>query len=161
MGPTPPEDSAGELEIGRVGRAHGLAGEVRVRLWSEASRLAPGSELSTDRGPLTVKAARPHQDHFLVTFEGIAGREGAEALRGLLLRAAPIEVPGTLWVHELVGATVVSRAGEELGVVDAVEANPASDLLVLEGGGLVPLRFVVSHEPGKRVVVEVPEGLLD
>jgi hypothetical protein len=45
--------------------------------------------------------------------------------------------------------------------VTAVEANPASDLLVLDGGGLVPLCFVVDHVPGSRVVVRVPDGLLD
>ena len=78
-----------------------------------------------------------------------------------MLRARPIERPGTLWVHELVGATVESSDGRELGVVAAVEANPASDLLVLADGGLVPLRFVVSHEPGQRVVVDVPDGLFD
>ena len=84
-----------------------------------------------------------------------------QELRGLMLRARPIERPGTLWVHELVGATVESSDGRELGVVAAVEANPASDLLVLADGGLVPLRFVVSHEPGQRVVVDVPDGLFD
>ena len=51
-------------------------------------------------------------------------------------------------------------AGRSLGHVTAVEANPASDLLVLEGGGLVPLRFVVDHGPD-RVVVDVPDGLLE
>ncbi len=48
-----------------------------------------------------------------------------------------------------------------LGTVESVEANPASDLLVLDGGALIPLRFVVEHEPGVRVTVEVPDGLLD
>jgi 16S rRNA processing protein RimM len=161
VGPTPPGDEPGELEVGRIGKAHGLAGEVRVELWTEDSRLAPGSMLSSDRGPLTVVSSRPHQDRHLVRFQGVSDREGAEALRGLMLRARPIERPGTLWVHELVGATVESSDGRELGVVAAVEANPASDLLVLADGGLVPLRFVVSHEPGQRVVVDVPDGLFD
>ena len=161
MGPTPPGDEPLELEVGRIGKAHGLAGEVRVELWTEDSRLAPGSVLSSDRGPLSVVSSRPHQDRHLVRFQGVVDREGAEALRGLMLRARPIERPGTLWVHELVGATVESSDGRELGVVAAVEANPASDLLVLADGGLVPLRFVVSHEPGQRVVVDVPDGLFD
>lgn len=161
MGPAPPGDEPGELEVGRIGKAHGLAGEVRVELWTEDSRLAPGSVLSSDRGPLSVVSSRPHQDRHLVRFQGVVDREGAEALRGLMLRARPIERPGTLWVHELVGATVESSDGRELGVVAAVEANPASDLLVLADGGLVPLRFVVSHEPGQRVVVDVPDGLFD
>ena len=161
MGPTPPRDEPGQLEVGRIGKAHGLSGEVRVDLWSEASRLQPGSVLTTDRGPLTVVGSRPHQDRHLVRFEGVGDREGAEALRGLVLRARPIERPGTLWVHELVGAAVASSDGRELGVVAAVEANPASDLLVLSDGGLVPVRFVVSHRPGERVIVDIPDGLLD
>jgi len=153
---------ADELEVGRIGRAHGLAGEVRVELWSdEESRLAPGSVLRTARGPLTVAAARRHQRHYLVRFREVADRTGAEALRGLALTAPPVERPGTLWVHELIGAIVVDVNGRELGRVEAVEANPASDLLVLTSGGLVPLRFVVSHEPGARVVVDVPPGLLE
>jgi len=159
--PPPATDAAGELEVGRIGRPHGLLGEVRVELWSDESRLAAGSMLITDRGPLTVAGSRPHQGRHLVRFEGVGDRPGAEALRGLLLRARPLERPGTLWVHELVGATVVSGEGTELGTVAAVEANPASDLLVLASGGLIPLRFVVSHEPGRRVVVDIPEGLLD
>jgi 16S rRNA processing protein RimM len=161
VAPTPPADRRGQLEVGRIGKPHGLRGEVYVDLWSDESRLAAGSVLATDRGPVTVARSRPQQDRHLVTFEGVADRSGAEALRGLVLRAEPLERPDTLWVHELVGATVVSTDGRELGVVGALEANPASDLLVLEGGGLVPLRFVVSHEPGTRVVVDVPEGLLD
>jgi hypothetical protein len=45
--------------------------------------------------------------------------------------------------------------------VEEVQANPASDLLVLTGGGLIPLRFVVDLEPGVRVTVDMPDGLLD
>ncbi len=87
--------------------------------------------------------------------------EAAEALRAEALLAEPVEAEdGELWVHELIGATVVDTDGRDLGRVEAVEANPASDLLVLEGGGLVPLRFVVDREPG-RLTVDVPAGLLD
>jgi 16S rRNA processing protein RimM len=161
VGPTPPRDEPIELEVGRVGKAHGLGGEVRVDLWGDDAHLDAGSVLQTDRGPLRVLGSRPHQDRRLVRFDGVVDRVGAEALRGTLLRAPPIERPGTLWVHELVGATVVSADGRELGVVAAVDANPASDLLVLAGGGLIPLRFVVSHRPGQEVVVDVPDGLLD
>jgi 16S rRNA processing protein RimM len=157
----PPADRPGLLEVGRVGRAHGLTGEVLVELWSDDSRLAAGSVLETERGPLTVAGSRRHRGGFLVSFAGVEDRAGAEGLRGLALLAAPRHRPGTLWVHELVGASVVSTAGRELGLVEAVEPNPASDLLVLSGGGLVPLRFVVSLEPNRRVVVDVPEGLLD
>jgi 16S rRNA processing protein RimM len=63
-------------------------------------------------------------------------------------------------VHELIGATAVLVDGTEVGTVDGVEANPASDLLVLDSGALVPVVFVTAHEPG-RVTIDPPEGLLD
>lgn len=155
--------TGGRLEVGRVVKPHGLTGEVVVELWSEPSlRLTVGSSLATDDGgTLEVTAARPHQGRHLVRFAGVADRSAAERLRGRLLLAEPVEEPGVLWVHQLVGATAVRTDGTALGRVVAVEANPASDLLVLEGGGLVPLRFATEIVPGERVVVDAPEGLLE
>ena len=124
-------------------------------------RLAPGSELHTDRGPLTVAKARPHNRRHLVVFEGVTDRDGAEALRGLLLRAEPIDDPDEMWVHELVGARVVDQSGADRGAVSAVVANPAGDLLELDGGALVPVRFVVSWARRERIEVDVPDGLFD
>jgi 16S rRNA processing protein RimM len=117
--------------------------------------------LESYAGSLRVLSSRPFGHRFLVRLEGVGDRPAADALRGAVLRAAPEPRPGTLWVHELVGAQVVDLKGAVLGRVDAVEPNPASDLLVLEGGGLVPLRFVVRHTAGTQVVVDVPDGLLD
>ena len=78
-----------------------------------------------------------------------------------MLRAEPLEgEDDTLWVHELVGAEVYDKDGRYYGAVTEVEANPASDLLVLGDGRLVPLAFVVESSTG-RVVVDVPAGLLD
>jgi len=150
------------LEVGRIGRAHGLRGEVTVTLTSDrAERLAPGAGLTTDDGPLVVLAARRHGARWLVAFDGVADRDAAEALRGRTLYGAPLpSAPDELWVHELVGATVRDGAGTTLGTVEAVEANPASDLLVLDGERLLPLRFVTAHEPGV-LVVDVPDGLWD
>jgi 16S rRNA processing protein RimM len=152
--------SAAELEVGRIVKPHGLTGEVVVELWTNVDgRVAPGVSLLTDRGPLSVEAARPHQDRYLVRFAGVEDRAGAEDLRGLVLRARPVHIEGAIWVHELVGAEVVAEDGRTLGRVVGVEANPASDLLVLDDGMLVPLRFVTALEPGRRATVDVPEGL--
>ena len=86
----------------------------------------------------------------------------AERLHGVDLRAEPLEVPGTLWVHQLVGAMVRDGEGTELGRVAAVEANPASDLLVLESGGLIPANFVARPRPCRRHGGgRHPRGLLD
>lgn len=141
-------------------KPHGLGGDVVVDLWTDRTeRLAEGSVLDSDAGPLRVERSKPHQGRHIVTFGGVLDRTGAEALRGVVLRAPAMQVDGALWVHELVGAQVRTSAGRPLGTVSAVEANPASDLLVV-GDALVPLRFVVSFEAGV-VVVDVPEGLLD
>lgn len=150
------------LDVGKVAKPHGLAGEVVVELWTDrVDRLVPGAVFCTEAGDLAVRAVRSHQGRHLVHFDGMVDRADAEAVRGLVLRAAALDDPGTLWVHELIGAEMVSVDGRSLGVVGAVEANPASDLLVLDSGGLVPLRFVVDHDPGVRVTVDIPDGLLD
>ncbi|HEX5365259.1 MAG TPA: ribosome maturation factor RimM [Acidimicrobiales bacterium] len=149
------------LEVGHIARPHGLRGEVVVALTTErVERLAPGSRLETDRGELVVRAARAHHDRWIVSFEGHGTLEEADALRGLTLRAEPLDGPDELWVHDLVGAEVVTLAGDVVGRCTAVVANPASDLLELDSGALVPVAFVVDRSPG-RVAVDLPDGLLD
>ena len=75
------------LEIGRIGRPHGLRGEVMVTLVSNRpERLALGSILHTDSGPLEVTSARAHGNRHIVAFARVESREQAESLRGLLLK---------------------------------------------------------------------------
>ena len=157
-------DGPALLEVGRIDKPHGVRGEVVVSLVTQRlERLDPGSVLETGRGPLTVVSSRPHRHRHLVRFDRIDGRDAAEAWRGVVLSAPPIldADDETLWVHELVGATVVDQHGAEHGTVIALIDNPASDLLELDDGRLVPLAFLVDYEPGIRIDVEVPAGLLD
>jgi len=150
------------LEVGRVGRAHGLRGEVHVVAVSNVdARFAPGSALVVGETPMVVASARASGSGWVVRFEGVDDRNAAEALRGKVVLGAPLEADdGELFVHDVIGAEVHDRAGARLGRVDAVEANPAHDLLVLDSGALIPIVFVVDVEPGV-VVVDVPDGLLD
>jgi 16S rRNA processing protein RimM len=153
------------LEVGRITRPHGLSGEVVVQLvTTELARLEPGSVLTTETSSLVVKSARPHQQRWVIRFEGVDSRERADELRGVALFAEPRDGddPDDLWVHELIGAEVVDADGVCRGRVDAVQDNPASDLLVLDTGTLVPLTFVVGWEVrGERLRVEPPPGLFD
>ncbi|MEY3362318.1 MAG: hypothetical protein RL531_2037 [Actinomycetota bacterium] len=153
------------LEVGRIGRAHGLHGEIAFTLTSDVTeRVSPGSVLHVGDRPLTVTASRPHQGRWLVRFAEISDRTAAEALRGEVVTASPIEgADDVLWVHELVGARVLDATGADLGPIVAVEANPASDLLVIEIAGrevLVPSVFVTERRDG-LIVIDPPEGLLD
>jgi 16S rRNA processing protein RimM len=147
-------------------RAHGLRGQVIVELTTNRpERVAPGSRLAAGDRTFEVVAsatapAGPGRDRWIVTFAGVTTREAAESLRGTSLQAAPIDDPDVLWVHELLGSRVVEVDGTERGTVTDVLANPASDLLVLDGGALVPLRFVVTHEAGV-ITVDAPAGLFD
>lgn len=154
------------LEVGRIEKPHGVRGEAIVSLLTNRQeRVAVGSRLSLRDGrTLVITESRPHTGRWIVRFDGVADRNAVDALHGEALFAEPIDDPDALWIHELIGATVVdARDGRELGVVHAVEENPASDLLVLKGSGaLVPLRFVVDHDRDRqRITVDVPEGLLE
>ena len=156
----------GELEVGRIGGAHGVGGEVSVTfVTNRLERAAPGAVLRAGDRLLVVEDARPHHNRWLIRFQGVTDRSSAEALRGAVLTAPPLDADdalatGEFWVHELIGSRVVDTAGEALGTVVAIEANPAHDLLVLGDGALVPMTFVVDRRDD-AIVVDVPEGLFD
>jgi 16S rRNA processing protein RimM len=152
-----------QLEVGTIAKAHGLKGEVIVRLTSDRrERLSPGSVLVTRKGPLTVVSASPFQDRWRVRFDGYEDRTAAESLHGLVLLAdaLPAGTDDEMWVHELIGAEVVGVDGTAYGTIAEIEPNPAADLLVLSDGRLVPAVFVASFAEG-RVVIDPPAGLLD
>lgn len=151
------------LEVGRITKPHGVRGDVLVALSSDrVERLDPGSVLSSDRGALTVVRSQVHQDRWIVAFEEIVGRDAAETWRGVVLRGEPVaDTPDDeLWVHELVGAAVLLPDSSQVGTIESVLGNPASDLLVLDTGVLVPVVFITEHERG-RVTIDPPEGLLE
>lgn len=162
----PLDDAQGPwLEVGRVARAHGVRGEVAVDLVTNVpDRVSPGLRVRLGgRAEWVVAAVRPGpRGRLLVRFEGVRSRDAAEELRGEVVSARHCGgPPGEVWVHELVGRPVVDRAGLLCGRVVAVEANPASDLLVLEGGQLVPLCFLTERAPDGSLVIDPPPGLLE
>ena len=128
------------LNVGRVGRAHGVRGEVSVEVRSDSPelRFAPGSTLLTSPQPgsLTVQAARWHSGRLLVSFVGITDREGAEAVRGQLLRVdsdslEELSDPDEFYDHQLVDLVVVTRDGAVVGVVTEVMHGAGGETLVV------------------------------
>ena len=151
----------GLLEVGRIGRAHGVKGDVLVHLTTDREeRLATGSRLKAGERWLTVTAASRSNDRWRVHFEGTDDRTAAEALTGLALAAEPIDDPDEIWIHQLIGADVVEVSGTRRGRCVAVIDNPAADLLELESGALVPASFVVSVADGV-VTIDPPAGLFE
>jgi 16S rRNA processing protein RimM len=166
------------LVVGRIGRAHGIRGEVTVDVRTDdpEGRFAPGSVLLTDpagSGPLTVAAGRVHSGRLLVSFEGVADRTAAEALRGtyLLAEAGDDEMPADpdeFYDHQLVGLAVVTTDGTSIGEVTEMLHLPGQDVVAVrrDVGREVLVPFVAEIVPevdlaGRRIVVDLPEGLLD
>jgi 16S rRNA processing protein RimM len=175
-----------QLVVGRVGRPHGIRGELTVQVHTDDPdlRFAAGSVLATEpaaRGPLTVSASRWHSGRLLVTFDGYADRSRAEDLRGTLLvmdsaDVAPATDPDEFHDYQLIGLDVLTVAGEPVGVVTDV-LHQGQDLLVIRpsaGPSAVPgpepdqvlIPFVAAIVPevdvkAGRLVIDPPEGLLD
>jgi 16S rRNA processing protein RimM len=153
----------GLLEVGRIDKAHGIRGEVLVALTTDRTeRVAPGARLWVDDVEREVRRSSAHHHRWIVAFDGVDDRNQAEGLRGAVLRAEPLPADDALFVHELVGASVVLPDGSAVGTVESVQDNPAHELLVLDDGALVPVVFI-SDAAGlpDRLVIDPPEGLLD
>lgn len=165
------------LLVGRVVRPHGVRGAVvvEVRTDDPDARFAPGTRLSTEpaeAGPLTVAWARWHAGRLLVGFDGVDGRDSAAQLRGthLVIDAAelpPTTDPDEFYDHQLRGLTVVTDAGDVVGVVSDV-THEGQDLLIVDRDGesaaLIPfVKAIVTAVdlPGGRLTVTPPPGLLD
>jgi 16S rRNA processing protein RimM len=163
------------LVVGHVGKPHGIRGEVLVfvRTDEPEKRFVPGAVFTTASGKLTLESLRWHQGRMIAQFEGVHDRTLAEALRGTELQVesgdlVPPDDPDEFHDHQLVGLRVVSVGGEDLGSVARIDHAPASDLIVLDkaGGGTALIPFVrqmvpTVDLPGGRVVVDLPEGLLE
>jgi 16S rRNA processing protein RimM len=154
-------------EVGRIGRAHGVHGELYVSLITDrVERVAPGARLLAGSKWLTVVEAREQQQQkWLVRFDGVDDRSAAEKLTNSILLAEPLPDVGdddvdALWVHELIGSRVIDQQGVERGTCVAVIDNPAHDILELDSGVLIPVTFVVTCRAG-ITTVDPPDGLFD
>lgn len=162
--------------VGRIGRAHGIKGEltVDVRTDEPERRFAAGSSLVAGDRTVVVAAARNHSGRLLLRLEGVTDRTGAETLHGRLLEVDvdPADEPvedDAYYDHQLVGLRVHDHVGTDVGVVTEVLHLPEQDLLSIDlddgpSGVLVPfvgaLVPVVDLAAGLVRLADVP-GLLD
>jgi 16S rRNA processing protein RimM len=169
-----------QLTVARIGRAHGLRGELALDLRTDdpEERFAIGAVLGTDRpgvGPFTVTRTREQQGRWVVAFAEVADRSAAEALRGvsLVVEEDASDEDDAWYPHELAGLRVEHVDGRVLGVVVGLEHLPAQDVLVVketvpgagDGGARTLVPFVRAIVPvvdvaGGRVVIDPPGGLL-
>lgn len=160
------------VAVGRVGRPHGIRGEVGVLVLSEVpGRFDPGEAVWLEDGrQLTVEGSKPHRSGLLVKFREVADRTQAEALRSALLvvpESMSPELPeGSWWDHRIQGCAVETDTGRQLGTVQEVIHTAANDVwsAVDEDGAetLIPVLkdvLVSVDVEGKRIVVREIPGL--
>ncbi len=160
------------LEIGVLGRPHGVRGEVTLLLAGDAPKaLVTSLDLYSENGePLKVSSLREKsRSRFIVTLDGVSSREDAASLTGLkvLVKRAEIPRPTSGWYpRELVGLEVVDLADRVLGRVLGLLPTGGVDVLEIDGEmgpwmlpATRPLIVAVDLEEG-RVMVDPPEGLL-
>ncbi|WP_432511717.1 ribosome maturation factor RimM [Kineococcus sp. SYSU DK001] len=163
-----------EYVVARIGRPHGVRGEVTVELRTDDpdQRLAPGAVLRTEppAGPLTVASARWHNGTLLLTFTEVTDRTAVEALRDTLLLVdvdeEADETDDAWYPHQLRGLAAVTVTGTPLGVVADLLTGAAQDVLVVTGtdGREVLVPFVRALVPTvdvrrRKVVLNPPGGL--
>ena len=176
------------VTVGRIGRAHGVRGDVVVGVRTDEPelRFAPGSRLDTDPvgvGPLTVAGYRWHSGDLLVRFAEISDRDAAAALGGTWLMVdsgalGALDDPDEFRDGDLVGLTVRTVDGTVVGTVadvlhhgqDVLAIDPAGAAGAVGSAGaragqiLIP--FVKAIVPEVDVaagvlVIDPPEGLLN
>jgi 16S rRNA processing protein RimM len=171
-----------QVTVGRIGRPHGVRGDVVVGVRTDEPelRFAPGSRLDTDPvgvGPLTVAGYRWHSGTLLVRFEGISDRTVAAELGGTWLLAdsatfAALDDPDAFRDGDLVGLSVRRVDGTVVGTVtdvlhhgqDVLAIAPAEPAGPGAGQILVPFVKAIVPEvdlPGGVMIIDPPEGLLN
>jgi 16S rRNA processing protein RimM len=163
------------LIVGRIGRVHGVRGEVtvEVRTDSPEERFQVGTQIATDPakfGPLTITGQRWHNGILLLTFDGVSDRGAAEKIKNVLLMAeVDISESDTdeFHVQLLIGSTIELVDGTVLGTIDDVLTTKGQNLLsFIRGGKQVLIPFVKAIVPtvdiaARKVVITPPEGLID
>jgi 16S rRNA processing protein RimM len=165
-----------QLQVARIGKPHGIRGEVTVQVLTDApeDRFIPGTEFVVEpasSGPLTVSSARWNKDILLLGFEEVADRNQAETLRGakLFIETADLDEDDDegWYEHELVG--LEARVGDQVvGKVTALNTGPAQDLLMVTTpeGGEILVPFVEQIVPEVNIgegyiLLTPPDGLFE
>ncbi len=151
-----------QVTLAAVAGAHGVGGEVRLKLFAESvDSLKRHKQVSVGGRPLTLKSIRGGGQP-VARFAEIGDRTAAEALRGQLLTIPRSALPpleeGEYYHSDLIGMPCVDLDGNALGIVVAVENFGAGDLIDIEAAdgkrGLVPFRPGIADLGTERVVVD-------
>jgi len=148
------------VALAAIAGAHGVGGEVRLKLFAESvDSLTPHKAFEVDGRRLTLKGLREGSQGPIARFAEVTDRNGAEALRGMLLTVPRSALPslgeGEYYHADLIGLAAHTPEGEALGTVVAVENFGAGDIVEIERSGgarfMVPMH-AVTIEAGRLVI---------
>jgi 16S rRNA processing protein RimM len=154
---------ASQVILAAVAGAHGIGGEVRLKLFAEGlDSLKRYKRLYAGERALTVAGIRPGGGGAIARFAEIVDRNGAEALRGQLLSVPRDELPpleaGEYYLADLIGLPCVTAAGRLLGTAVQVENFGAGDIVEIERADgsrfMVPVRVAVEIQAERLIVDE-------
>jgi len=164
--PVAPTVADDQVALAAVAGAHGISGEVRLKLFAEGlDSLKRHKQVRVGERSLTLAALRPGKQP-IARFAEIADRSAAEALRGQLVTIPRSLLPpleeGEYYHSDLIGLACETETGEPLGTVVAVENFGAGDLIEVEAPGgrraMLPFRAGVAELRDGRIVAD-PEFL--
>ena len=158
-----------KILLARIGAAHGIKGEVRVKPFGEADLLDQYGKLETGDGrKLKITRMRFQKSLLVVKFEGVNSRNEAEALKDVELFVDRAKLPepdeDEFYVSDLIGMLAIGENGKETGTVKNVPNFGAGDMLEIEpagGGATYFLPFTEAVVPkidfeNRRLVVIPP-----
>jgi 16S rRNA processing protein RimM len=163
---TAPDRSERRIALAAVAGAHGVKGELRLKLFSDSvESLSRHEKLHVGGVERRLLFVRDGGKSAVARFEGVGDRSAAEALRGSLIEIDRADLPpleeGEYYHADLIGLSVVDREGNAMGEVTAIENYGAGDLLEVERDGkrsLIPFRDGIADLESDRIVID-PEFL--
>lgn len=161
-------EKAKYLEAGKIVNTHGVRGEVKLEVWADSPEFLCGFDTVYIGGrAVNLRSARVHGGFVIAALDGVEDVGAAMALKGktVCIDRGDVKLPnGRVFVADIIGARVVSDAGEELGVLEDIWERPANNVFVVRGKReiLIPdvPEFILSLDAENGLVtVHLIEGM--
>jgi 16S rRNA processing protein RimM len=160
---------------GVITGAHGIKGEVKLKSFTAEPKAiaAYGPLLASTGERFEIQRLKVQKDGFIAALKGVDDRNKAETLKGVELFVARQQLPepeeDEVYIHDLIGVTVVEKSGVKFGTVVAVPNFGAGDLIEIRRDGIeetVLVPFTQDYVPAvdlakRKIVIDLPETWLD
>ena len=176
---SPHQENPDYLLIGEILRPHGVRGELRTKILTDyperitkLNTVFLGRSIkSSKKKPYKINFMRMHKGYGLISLDGINSRDDAERLRGLFVMisiedAIPLD-DDEIYLYQLIGLTVKTESGQNLGTISEVLETGANDVYIIDsnlyGEILIPVTeetIIETNVDNGFILVSPPEGLL-